>query len=217
MRFKKTQGLSSTTGLWVVLLLSIGAILLIFVFNQVGTPSAVVRSSDPDGQTALGRYGILPPFSLINQEGQPFGIEALRGKVWVANFMFTSCAGICPEMSRKMASLQRKLNSQIQLVSISVDPKRDSPPVLKAYGSKYGANFKRWHFLTGKLSTITRLTQEGFGLALSEGEDPKEPIIHSVRFVLVDGNGQIRGSYDSNEPARLKALVREAEILRRSS
>lgn len=158
-------------------------------------------------------YGSVPDFMLTDQAGRPFESRALRGRVWIADFIFTSCAGACPEMSRKMSSLQKRLPREVQLVSVSVDPARDRPPVLAEYAARYRADPGRWHFLTGQPETLQALVQQGFRLSYAEGGDPQEPITHSQRFVLVDRVGAIRGYYDSTDPAKLAKLLEDARSL----
>ncbi len=155
----------------------------------------------------------IPEFKLTDQEGKPFSSAQLSGKIWIADFIFTSCAGTCPQMTQKMARLQATLPAEIELVSFSVDPARDTPSVLKKYGSQWGADFKRWHFLTGPEMEIGRLTKKGFRLSYAEGTDPAEPVIHSIRFVLVDKTGTLYGYYDSSEETAMRQLVTDASAL----
>ena len=158
-------------------------------------------------------YGQVPAFQLTDQAGQPFTSGSLKGRAWIADFIFTSCAGTCPQMTARMASLQAKLPPAVQLVSISVDPQRDTPQVLAEYAGRHGADPARWRFLTGDPGRIAPLVSQGFRLSYAEGTDPVEPIIHSVRFVLVDPSGAIRGYYDSTDPAQVERLVRDATLL----
>ncbi|MDO8729812.1 MAG: SCO family protein [Candidatus Omnitrophota bacterium] len=158
-------------------------------------------------------YGAAPSFRLTDQTNKPFDSSTLKGRVWIADFIFTSCAGTCPGMSAKTTLLQQRLPAEIPLVSISVDPKRDTPPVLAEYALRYAAQPGRWFFLTGPSEEIRRVAQQGFHLGMEEGGSPEEPIIHSVRFVLVDREGMIRGYYDSTEPARFEKLIRDAGTL----
>ena len=158
-------------------------------------------------------YGFAPSFRLTDQNKQAFDSAQLKGRVWIADFIFTSCAGNCPLMSARMASLQRRLPAEILLVSVSVDQKRDTPSVLAEYARRYGAQPGRWIFLTGSQEEILRVVQQGFRLSAAEGGSPQEPVIHSVRFVLVDRGGEIRGYYDSSEPAQVERLIRDAGAL----
>jgi cytochrome oxidase Cu insertion factor (SCO1/SenC/PrrC family) len=109
---------------------------------------------------------VLPDFRLLERSGQLFGLSDLRGKVWVANLFFTHCTDTCPLKTAEMAQLQVAFASEpdFRLVSISVDPERDTPQVLARYAEQNGAGPERWLFLTGHKETIHRLAREGFKL-----------------------------------------------------
>ena len=161
-------------------------------------------------------YGQVPSFTLTDEKGRPFGNGQLEGKVWIADFIFTSCAGTCPAMTEKMRALQGELPSSVEFVSISVDPARDTPARLARYAATSGAQEGRWHFLTADASLTERLVKEGFRLSFAEGTDPQEPIAHSVRFVLLDKGGKIRGYYDATDPKAFGRLLRDARSLEAS-
>lgn len=190
--------------LWGVLLFSLAAVPLASIFRRPPAPAA---ASVPSGQ------GAVPDFTLTDESGRPFADRSLRGRVWIADFIFTSCAGACPAMTARMAGLQNELPPEIHLVSVTVDPARDTPPVLRQYAARYGADPARWHFLTGPAAVLQPLLQQGFRLGFAEGGGPEEPIIHSQRFVLVDRAGQIRGAYDSTDRAAVRRLVQDARSL----
>lgn len=152
-------------------------------------------------------------FSLTDQDGKPFSSEQLRGKTWVADFVFTHCPGVCPRMTMRMAGLQKALpNPDLHFVSFSVDPERDTPEVLKAYAKTYDADPARWHFLTGEKAAMfkaardMKLTAEPAGVL---GPD----IAHAEKFLLVDGQGRVRGAYDSKDDADMKQLAADAAAL----
>jgi protein SCO1/2 len=146
----------------------------------------------------LPAYGTVPKFELTNQDARAFGSEALAGKIWIADFIFTTCPGPCPIISTRMSELQKPLTkSDVHLVSFTVDPEKDTPEVLRAYADKLRKEPFRWDFLTGPLDTITSLSRDGFKLAIAEGEAPGAGPVHSTRFVLVDRRGTIRGYYDA--------------------
>jgi protein SCO1/2 len=161
----------------------------------------------------------LPEFVLIDQDSQPYGTDQLRGRPWIADFVFTQCPGRCPMLTREMARIQTDLRSKgwddVRLVSISVDPENDTPEVLAAYASKHGAQTGSWQFLTGRRDEIWSLGVDGFQLAIAETEGGFDgPILHSNKFVLTDRQGRIRGYYDAlEEPSRAK-LFRDLEIVR---
>lgn len=165
------------------------------------------RSGDAPPLPVLGT---VPPFSLVNQAGEPAGPEMLQGKISIVDFIFTSCTSICPVMSGRMAYLQGELggNPLIQFVSVSVDPETDTPAVLTEYGNRYGAIHGKWLFFTGDKSRIYDLTRQGFHLGLeTEGVDA---IIHSPKFVLVDDSLRIRGYYDSDDAEDMDRLKEDA-------
>jgi protoheme IX farnesyltransferase len=174
----------------------------------------VSQASIPPAPAAtLVRYGAIPKFSLIDQQGRAVTRETWQGRVWIADFIFTSCAGQCLLMSDAMRDLQQTFAREPDLafVSFSVDPIRDTPKTLAAYAKRYGAD-ARWTLLTGAREAIQSLCVEGFRLAFDDQpEVPREPILHSVRLVLVDPTGQIRGYYDATDAdaiARLREDVR---------
>ena len=116
----------------------------------------------------LSSYGTLPSFELVNQDGQPFGSAQLAGKIWIADFIFTSCPGPCPIISSRMSELQKPLEkTDIHLVSFTVDPEKDTPEVLRAYAEKLNAQPGALGFLTGARPAIYALARDGFKLAVS--------------------------------------------------
>src|SRR5437867_2707513 len=162
----------------------------------------------------LTKYFSLPDFSLIDQTDQTVRLQELKGQVWVADFIFTNCAGTCPMMTDKMRKLQDGLSPNIRMVSITVDPARDTAKALAAYAAERGATRDRWLFLTGEKQALHDLCMKGFQLPLDDtGGTPDEPIAHSTRFVLVDKAGEIRGYYDGTEDDELKRLAADAKTL----
>jgi cytochrome oxidase Cu insertion factor (SCO1/SenC/PrrC family) len=162
----------------------------------------------------ISSYGVLPSFELVNQDAQPFGSAQLAGKIWIADFIFTSCPGPCPIISSRMSELQRPLEkTDIHLVSFTVDPEKDTPEVLRGYAEKLHAQPKRWDFLTGSRAAIYELTRDGFKLAVSDGSDEAGMPVHSTRVVLVDRRGAIRGYYDALAPDTVTKLLADANHL----
>ena len=192
---------------WGLLILSIVAVLGAYGWQQAASCSALLPSQP------LPVLGTVPEFQLTDPAGRPFHSGALRAQVWIADFIFTSCAGACPQMSDRMSRFQKELPASIHFVSVSVDPARDTPAKLAEYAQRYGADTRRWHFLTGPAAEISSLAQKGFRLSVAEGADPAEPIVHSQRFVLVDRDGRIRGYYLSDDPVQMKRLSRDASSL----
>jgi len=164
---------------------------------------------------ALPVFGALPDFVLAGHDGQPVSLTELRGRPFVADFIFTRCAGVCPAMTARLAQLQKRLPPGVAIVSFSVDPEHDTPEVLARYARGFGAGPK-WRFATGNREALHRLATEGFKLAAMEiPKDQQQagtdgPFLHSSKFVLVDGVGQIRGYYDSEDTQALERLVGDA-------
>jgi protein SCO1 len=172
------------------------------------------HSSEP--LPSLGQVGA---FSLMDEQARAVSAETLRGKVWVAAFFFTRCPTICPRITRRMRALQLATSGSqpaLSLVSFSVDPENDTPPVLLAYAKNYGADLQTWSFLTGDLSVVKRTVVDGFKLALDGKPDPNAEnggIIHGSHLVLVDRALAIRGYYRTDDEDDMKRLVDDAKRL----
>ena len=161
-------------------------------------------------------YGVVPSFQLINQEGQPFGSAQLAGKIWIADFVYTTCPGPCPMISSRMSELQKPLEkTDVHLVSVSVNPAHDTPEVLRGYAEKLHARPQRWDFLTGSQSAIYNLSRNGFKLAVADGNEEKGAPVHSTRMILVDRRGEIRGYYDATAPDAITKLLADTSHLLR--
>jgi protein SCO1/2 len=166
--------------------------------------------------SALPYLGQVPDERLTNRDGRAVALGELRGAPWIADFIFTRCQSSCPLLGARMARLDRTLPAAVRLVSFSVDPANDTPPVLAAYARSLAAS-PRWLFLTGDPERIRKLSRQGFKLALQPGGGapamPTEAILHSTRFVLVDARGSLRGFYDALDPAALRRLAADAAAL----
>jgi protein SCO1/2 len=166
------------------------------------------------GTRAMPSFGIVPPFQLIDQNNQPFGSAQLLGKIWIADFIYTTCPGPCPMISSRMSEMQKPLEkTDVQLVSFSVDPEKDTPEILRTYAEKLRARDERWKFLTGDRATIYNLSQNGFKLAATN--DASGIPLHSSRLILVDRSGVIRGYYDATSPDAVTKVLADASHLHR--
>jgi protein SCO1/2 len=167
-------------------------------------------------QRNISAYGTVPGFHLTNQNGQPFGSAQLSSKIWIADFIYTTCPGPCPMISSRMSELQKPLEkTDVHLVSFSVDPEKDTPEVLRGYANKLQAEPARWDFLTGAKSAVFKLSHDGFKLGVSDGSDAQGIPLHSTRIVLVDRHAQIRGYYDATEPEAITKLLADTNHLLR--
>ncbi|MBI3306583.1 MAG: SCO family protein [Candidatus Omnitrophica bacterium] len=194
-------------------------ILLLALFGIANAASHFFIQSFLSSGESLPFYGQVPPFNLKDQMGGNFGNADLAGKVWIADLIFTRCAGPCPLMSFRMAKLQKSFaeNSDIKFVSFSVDPERDTPKVLLEYAERFNADKNQWHFLTGDRAVIHQLARGSFhmGVAAIPAQDKEAALSlsHSTKFVLVDRAGRIRGFYDGEGESPLDNLIRDAKIL----
>lgn len=191
-----------------------GSLLVVLLAVAVG--AVLQRSGRSEPPPVLGHA---PDFALTNRDGRTIRNADLAGRPWIANFVFTRCAMSCPVLTARMSRLNRDLpdDLDIHLVSFSVDPEHDTPAVLARYAESYSAP-DRWLFLTGGRDEMLRLIVDGFKLALDPSPPPgmaseKEPILHSTRFMLVDGQGDIRGYYDGMSEEAMEGLERDLRAL----
>ncbi|HYP05815.1 MAG TPA: SCO family protein [Bryobacteraceae bacterium] len=153
----------------------------------------------------LPSYGVVPDFSLTDQSGRAFqSKDTLNGKVWVANFVFTTCQGPCPRMTQQFRKLRDEVKDhpELRMVSFTIDPENDTPEALATYGKTFGANPDKWYFLTGEQKDLHHLSRNVFMLGNIDGS-----LEHSTRFVLVDRESRIRGFYDSSDSEAMQKLL----------
>lgn len=199
----------SKRDMWVWGTLTLGALILV----AMGIWS---RSARPP-RAAPRIFAEVPDFSLTNRDGSLLARGDFEGTPWIADFIFTRCAGICPFMTRQMLRVAGEIpqGQGVRLVSITADPEHDTPEILDAYARRYEAS---WYFLTGGFEEIQTLSSKGFllGMQAADPDDPKaeiEPVIHSNRFVLVDGRGKIRGYYDAFDESEVQRLLLDLDWL----
>jgi protein SCO1/2 len=200
-----------------VSVLSLGIILGTFFWLKLA-PRPGLTGWDAKPLEGLQRYGSVPQFSLVERSGKATSLADLRGSIWIADFIYTTCKDTCPMQTAEMAQLQEhwKDRAGLKLVSFSVDPEKDTTAVLSRYADRYKADAQRWLFLTGAKEEIGRLVQEGFRLsavALPGDGNVSSVIMHSPRFVLIDKQAQIRGYYDSRDPQALQRLKADVATL----
>ena len=162
---------------------------------------------------ALPRLFPVPNAALVDDNGRPVSLDAMKGKVTVYDFIFTNCSGICPIMSRNMQAVTKKVpkDAAVRFVTISVDPTRDTPAVLHAYAKRF-RNDDRWLFLTGDRQTIIDLSVKGFKLGAGDPQPGGDPLMHSSKFAVADQTGMIRAYYggtDGDAPDQVVATVKD--------
>ncbi len=159
-------------------------------------------------------YPVIPFFLFQNQEGRWINNDSMKGKIYVADFFFTTCPTICPKMKSQLLRVYEKykLNSRIKILSHSIDPEHDNVAVLKDYANRLDVSSSTWHFLTGNKDTIYTLAESYLA---SAAEDPTAPggFVHSGAFILIDGDGYIRGYYDGTKPEEVDILLNDIDIL----
>jgi len=170
----------------------------------------VLRSALPAPLPPPPVLGTVPDFRLVDQTGAPFGPDRLKGRVWIADFVFTRCPDVCPRMTERLVGVHRALGERTDLVSVSVDPTYDTPERLAAFARANGAESPHWHFLTGSSQHVQEAVLRGFNVAFSRESEDIATLTHGVHVVLVDGRGRIRGYYDSNDRDALERLVADA-------
>lgn len=187
-------------------------ILICLLIIGVGEAILVTVRMNRSHTASLPKMGTIPNFSFTADNHTTFTNEHLLGKVTIADFIFTTCAGPCPMMSGHMQQLQATFQTHpdLQLVSFSVDPDYDTPDILHEYANRFGAISHRWYFLTGDKHRIYGLIKEGFHLPVADDENT---IAHSTKFVLIDQQSAIRGYYDSDDDSALTVLTHDAQSL----
>lgn len=188
-----------------LLLVGVAALGIVHEVRRRRTPAPVTEPENPRGPK-------LADFSLTDQLGRTVTRADFRGRVWIADFIFVQCPGPCPRMTRLMAELQDDLPGDVRFASFSVDPGRDTPEELKKYADRYGADSARWHFMTGERKEIYKVARELL-LPVSEDEITENNIPHSVRFILVDRDGKVHKTYNSEFADDMRQIREDARKL----
>jgi protein SCO1/2 len=176
------------------------------VLGALVVMAAVACKREPE----MPSYWQVPAFSLTDQSRAPFSSSSFAGHVVLVDFIYTNCADICPLLSANLRTVQDRLkaehlfDSRAMLVSITVDPERDSPEVLAEYGGRFGADFAGWKFLTGSREALEAILLDGFKLPF-RGPTPSGPaqpgfeISHTNRLILIDPKGMVRGILSADD------------------
>jgi protein SCO1/2 len=199
--------------LWLGIGLTAALLVLAFLLAALKSRAALGKP--------LPNYGQVADFTLTNQAGCEISLKDLRGKVWVADIIFTRCPGPCLKMTRQMSDLQAGLphESQAKLVTLTTDPDFDTPKILKAYGQRFSADESRWIFLTGTQKQIASLAIDSLKLTAiekkpEERESPADLFVHSTIFVIVDKKAHLRGIFETSgegvDPSQVRSEVLSA-------
>ncbi|MEA3186950.1 MAG: hypothetical protein QOD99_780 [Chthoniobacter sp.] len=182
----------------------------VFALSAIGVQVQKIR------QPPLPKFKQLPEFQLTERTGKPVTLSDLKGKVWLADFIYTTCPGPCPMISSHLATLQKSALQQdtVRFVSISTDPSNDTPEVLRKYAEHLNASDK-WLFLTGEKAVVYDLIEHGFFLAVAEQADEKNRVVHSTKIALVDKQGVIRKYFNGENAEQDAEILRDiAQLLR---
>jgi len=179
-----------------------------------GPREAVTVIVDGEEQTDT-IYHSIADFNFINQNGNPVSEADYEGKIYVADFFFTTCQSICPIMTSQLERVQAEFaeNEHIAILSHTVDPEMDSVEALKAYAENRTSINGKWNFVTGDKKELYRIARKGYMLSVAEGDGGPDDFIHSPLLVLIDKEKHIRGYYDGTIPEEVDVLINDIKVL----
>jgi protein SCO1/2 len=203
-----------------------------FVAVMVPVLTVLLAACSSQDSDSLPVYGDIPSFSLTDQMGQAFTSEELRGKVVLANFVFTNCTEFCPTLSSRMAQIQERLEEdgllgkEVLLLSFSVDPEYDTPEILLSYAERYSADYNAWRFLIGPPEVMRQVITDGFKLDFGRVGKPYEHphvdgsthiheynVYHTTRVVMWDKAGRVRAYYDGAADWDMEKVLKDVRQL----
>ncbi len=160
-------------------------------------------------------YQTIPSFSFVNQDSTIVTDKDFDGKIYAADFFFTSCPSICPVMQRNMLKVYEKFknNPEVKIASHTIDYKHDTPSILKAYANKLGVEGNQWEFLRGSRDSVYTLAEKNYLVAVSEDKNSPGGYVHQGWFILVDKEKRLRGAYDGTQPDQVEKMMDDMDIL----
>lgn len=216
-RISKRLMKSSIAPPWLLSLLFVTSICLLLVscIREKEQRLPIYGEKDINGTDTV--YHTIGNFKLVNQDSIVIGNELLDGKIYVADFFFTSCRTICPIMKSQMMRVYEavKEDPEVLIVSHTIDPDYDTVALLHDYADRLGVSSKKWHFLTGNKDSIYYLAQTSYFVTAMEDEAEQDGFIHSGAFLLIDKMGRIRGKYDGTKEEEVNKLIKDIAILKR--
>jgi protein SCO1/2 len=181
-------------------------------------PLGVDKYKDAKGKEVIDTlFHVIPSMQFTTQDGEKMDLDSLYGNVYVLDFFFATCPGICPVLTKQMVRVQNAFikDKNFKLVSVSVDPVRDSVLALREYAKNYGAVANKWYFLTAPKSNVFKLASEGFFLVAKENPKGEEAFIHSEKLTLVDAEGHIRGYYNGTDSLSVNKMMGDIVLVLR--
>ena len=205
---------------WVILIFGIASTIGYFILRPsdelpIYHPSQLdPRLVDKSALENKGEHHI-KPFRLIDQEGDSVFLSDIEGKVVLTDFFFTTCGTFCPKMTTQLTRVQEEFanDDRVLLLSHSVTPGTDSVPVLKAYAETNGVDHRRWRLLTGDRKHIYDLARTSYFAVLDQGDGGPDDFVHTENFVLVDGQGRLRGFYDGTKAKEVDQAMKDMHKL----
>ncbi|HEY0056560.1 MAG TPA: SCO family protein [Pedobacter sp.] len=202
-------------------LMAATCLLLFTACNKTNKRLPILGEREPvekivDGKTVIDTiYQTIPSFSFLNQDSTVFTDKNLQGKIYVADFFFTSCTSICPTMHRNMLKVYQKFkgNKKVCIISHTIDFKYDTPSKLKLYSIKLDVAGDQWQFLKGTKDSVYKLAEKNYLVAVAEDSKASDGYIHQGWFILVDKEKRLRGAYDGTKPDQVEKLIGDMEIL----
>ena len=201
------------------------SILIIFLFYNALQPKKTLPIYQPEmvnfelvdsSLQHIKKYHRVADFSLINQNGETITQKNYEGKIYIADFFFTTCPTICPIMTKNMVTIQNLIlnDDDVLLLSHSVTPEIDSVPQLKKYALEKGVVDKKWNLVTGSKKQIYELARKSYFVVKTQGDGGPYDMIHTENFVLIDKKGQLRGFYDGTKTQEISRLLQDLKILK---
>lgn len=182
--------------------------------NFIHVPYFGERELAPNGKDTI--YHSIPAFKFVDQDGDTITDKNYEGKIYVADYFFTTCKSICPKMATGLLEVQEKFafaNGLVQILSHTVNPENDSVPVLKAYSEMVHADTKVWNFVTGDKKQLYDIARNGYLVNAMQGDGGPDDFIHSEQLILVDKEKHIRGIYDGTNIKEVNDLVNDIKTL----
>ncbi len=211
------------------ILIGLAAILVIGYFGygafeayRSEKPAKILPYYGPIGKDSVAKdstsadYYKIPDFSFLDQDSQVVNKAGLRGKIFISDFFFTTCQGICPAMTHQMDRLAKAYqdDNEIWFLSHTVNPEYDTVGVLRSYAESKGVSNSNWRFLTGTKKALYKMAREGYFIDYNQGKGRDENFVHTENFVLVDKEGHIRGYYDGTDSTSINDLMKDIKLLK---
>ncbi len=196
-----------------VLLLITALITVLFSCNKNTKKLPILGNKEViEGDTI---YYTVPSFTFIDQDSNTVTQKDYDNTLYIADFFFTSCRTICPVMKKEMIKIQKayKGNENVKILSHTLDPKHDTPAVLKEYAQRLGANTEQWKFVTGDPKEIYRMANQGYLVPAVEDKNQPDGITHSGAIILIDTQNRIRGYYNGTDPEKVAILIQDIDAL----